>query len=249
MERQARFPKGARLHSRHCPIQAWGVCASLVMSSIGLHATTASAISLSTKDSFGATSEGWQIGSNGIQPTQVSAVGPDGQTGYLSHFSDGGSANGKWLMWNTGLRWQGNYPAAGVTGISIAANVSSGSSPVSMRIAFDGPGGWFVSTAQSVGAGWSSYSFGLNQTDFAYVSSSGGTGTFFDTMSGVTKFEVLAGAGGVSYRGGGDLVQAGTSVNTILIDDISAVPEPTAVALVATGAALVAGVVRRRLAR
>lgn len=118
---------------------------------VGLMATDALAISNSSLDTFAATNEGWQIGSAGVQPTQVSGTGPDSQIGYLSHLSDGGTANGKWLMWNDQPRWQGNYTVAGVTGISLAANVSSGSDPVSMRIAFDGPGGWFSSSPVSVG--------------------------------------------------------------------------------------------------
>lgn len=205
------------------------------------------AISLSSRDTFAATNEGWQIGGAGMQPTQVSQPGPDGQTGYLSHLSDGSTSNGKWLMWNDGARWQGNYPSAGVTGISLTANVSAGSSPVSMRIAFDGPGGWFYSSPLSVGSGWSAYSFPLTQSGFSHVATGGGTGSFTDTMAAVTRFEVLSGAGPVGYRSGGDIVQAGTSTNTILIDDISAVPEPTSVALAAAGVAgVVAGLVRLR---
>lgn len=136
------------------------------------------AISLSSQDTFAATNEGWQIGGAGMQPTQVSQPGPDGQTGYLSHLSDGSTSNGKWLMWNDGARWQGNYPSAGVTGISLTANVSAGSSPVSMRIAFDGPGGWFYSSPLSVGSGWSAYSFPLTQSGFSHVATGGGTGSF-----------------------------------------------------------------------
>jgi len=234
--------QGTSLFTRRCLLDAPVVAACLV-----LHAHPAVAISLSTIDSFAATSEGWQIGGAGVQPTQVGQPGPDGQTGYLSHLSDGGTANGKWLMWNGQARWLGDYPAAGVTGIGLAANVSSGTSPVSMRIAFDGPGGWFASAPQSVVAGWNSYSFSLSSGGFTHVAGSGGTGSFSDTMAGVTRFEVLAGEGGVAYRSGGDLVQAGTSTNTILLDDIAAVPEPTTLALAAVGAAAaLARVVWRR---
>ncbi|MBM4022287.1 MAG: hypothetical protein FJ284_08615 [Planctomycetes bacterium] len=214
---------------------------------VGLPAVDARAdISLLSLDTFAATNEGWKIGGAGIQPTQVSQPGSDGQTGYLSHLSDGGTANGKWLMWNDGARWQGNYPSAGVTGISLAANVSAGSSPVSMRIAFDGPGGWFYSSPLSVGTGWNLYSFPLAQSGFTHVSASGGTASFGDTMAAVTRFEVLSGAGAVSYRAGGDIVQAGTSTNTILLDDISAVPEPASPVLATAGLAVgAAGLVRR----
>jgi hypothetical protein len=93
------------------------------------------AISLSSQDTFAATNGSWSIGGAGVQPTQVSGSGADGQSGYLTHFSDGGSSNGKWLMWNDQPQWLGNYTSAGVTGISLWANVTTGSAPASLRIA------------------------------------------------------------------------------------------------------------------
>ncbi|MFM8292407.1 MAG: PEP-CTERM sorting domain-containing protein [Planctomycetia bacterium] len=212
---------------------------------VGLMATDAVAISTSSLDTFATTNEGWKIGSNGVQPTQVSGTGPDGQIGYLSHFSDGGGSNGKWLMWNDETTWQGNYTAAGVTGISLAANVTSGGSPVSMRIAFDGSGGWFSSTPVSVGGGWNTYLFSLTPANFTHVAAGGGTGTFADTMAAVTRFEVFSGDGAVDYRGNGDVVQAGVSTNTILIDNIAAVPEPAALALMAAASVAIGFVGRR----
>lgn len=204
------------------------------------------AISLSSLDNFSSSSEGWQIGGAGAQPSRVASAGPDSQTGFLSHFSDGSSANGKWLMWTTETEWQGNYTAAGATGIGLWANVSSGASPVNMRVAFDGPGGWFYSTAQSVSSGWNSYTFFLNSSNFTYATGSGGTAVFSDTMSGVTRFEILAGSGSVTYRSSGDLVQAGPSTATILLDDIAVVPEPSTGALLVT-LGMVAYGYRRRM--
>lgn len=193
------------------------------------------AISISSSDTFATDNEGWQIGGAGTQPSRVASAGPDSQIGFLSHFSDGGGSQGKWLMWSSQSDWTGNYSSAGITGVSLAANVSAGTAPALLRIAFDGPGGWFFSSAQSVGSGWSDYMFSLNATNFTYATSSGGTTNFLATLSGVTRFEILAGSGSVTYRSGGDILQAGNSVNTILIDNIVAVPEPT------TGALLVAG--------
>ena len=188
-------------------------------------------ITTSSLDTFAASNEGWQIGGAGVQPARVASAGPDSQIGYLSHFSDGGGANGKWLMWSGQSQWLGDYISAGVNGISLWANVSAGTAPVSMRVAFDGPGGWFYSAAQGVGAGWTEYAFSLAPANFTYAAGSGGTGVLAGTMSGVTRFSILAGGGSVSYRANGDLLQAGTSVNTILVDNIGAVPEPSTCAL------------------
>lgn len=200
----------------------------------------ARAISLSSQDTFAATNGGWSIGGAGAQPTQVSGSGADGQSGYLTHFSDGSSSNGKWLMWNDQPQWLGNYTSAGVTGISLWANVTTGSAPASLRIAFAGPGGWFASAPQSASAGWSPFTYNLTAGNFSYVAGSGGSGTFADTLASVTRFEVLAGSGGVGYRAGGNLVQAGVSTNTIQIDTISAVPEPAGIGLAAFAVAVIA---------
>ncbi len=196
-------------------------------------------VSMTSVDDFFASSESWQIGGAGIQPVRVASAGPDGLTGYLSHLSDGSSANGKWLMWTSHADWTGNYLSAGITGISLWTNVSSGTSPVSLRVAFDGAGGWFYSSALSIGSGWNAQLFSLNSANFTYAAGSGGTGLYNDTFSGVTRFEILAGGGAVSYRAGGDLLQAGTSANTILVDNITVVPEPSTLSLLVIGLGMV----------
>jgi len=217
----------------------------VLAAAVGFTSTASALITTASRDDFSATSEGWRIGAVGVQPTRIAAAGHDGNIGYLSHFSDGGGSNGKWLMWSDESKWQGDYLAAGVTGINLWANVSAGSSPVSLRIAFDGPGGWFYSSAQSVGAGWASYSFDLTPANFTFASGSG-PGVFLDTFSGVTRFEILAGGGGVAWRAVGDILAPGTSVNTILIDDISAVPEPSTYALLLATSAAAFSWMRRR---
>lgn len=196
-------------------------------------------VSMTSIDNFVSSSESWQIGGAGIQPVRVASAGPDGQIGYLSHFSDGSSANGKWLMWTEHSDWTGNYTSAGITEISLEAKVSSGTGPVNLRVAFDGPGGWFYySTPTPSDVHWNALRFFLDSSNFTYATGSGGTGVYQDTFSAVTRFEILAGGGAVSYRSGGDLLQAGTSSNTILIDNITAVPEPSALSLLAVGLGL-----------
>jgi hypothetical protein len=204
-------------------------------------------VSMTSIDNFVSSSESWQVGGAGIQPVRVASAGPDGQIGYLSHFSDGSSANGKWLMWTEHSDWTGNYTSAGITEISLEAKVSSGTGPVNLRVAFDGPGGWFYySTPTPSDVNWNALRFFLDSSNFTYATGSGGSGVYQDTFSAVTRFEILAGGGAVSYRSGGDLLQAGTSSNTIFIDNISAVPEPSALSLLTIGLSGLAMMRRRR---
>lgn len=210
----------------------------------------ATAISLSSLDGFSATSEGWKIGNLGVQPVRNAGNSFDGQPGFLTHFSDGGGANGKWLMWSDESDWLGNYTAAGVTGISFLADNQAGTA-LSLRIAFDGPGGWFFSGALTItdstgGADWTPLSYTLSPGAFTHAGGSGGTGNFADTLSGVTRFEILGGAGAITYRSNGDIIDAGTSTNTVGIDTIAAVPEPTALGLLLGGSCLCAMIRRRR---
>jgi hypothetical protein len=197
-------------------------------------------ISLSSMDNFSSSSEGWSIGGAGVQPSHNGGNGQDGNPGFLSHFSDGGGANGKWLMFTSQSDWTGDYIAAGVSGISLWAEVTAGSN-LGLRIGFDGPGGWFYSEGQTVDAGWSQFIYLLTPDQFTYAAGSGGTASFNDTMSGVTRFEIFGGSGAVSYRSNGDLLQAGTSIATLSIDNIQVVPEPSAAALL-----LAAGVIATR---
>ena len=207
------------------------------------------AISTLSLDAFATTSEGWQIGGAGVQPTWNGGTGQDGASGFLIHFSDAGGANGKWLMRSSLSEWLGNYTAAGVTGITLWADNAAGS-PLGLRIAFDGPGGWFYSAPQTItnstgGADWTPLTFNLAPVNFTHATGSGGTADFASTMGNVTRFEIFGGAGPVIFRGGGDLVEAGTSSNTVRVDNISAIPEPSALALGIAGFALAATTRRR----
>jgi len=197
-------------------------------------AMSEAAISLSSVDDFSSTSEGWFIGGAGVQPARNAGNGEDGNPGFLSHFSDGGGSQGKWLMLNTQSDWTGNYGGAGVSAITFAAEVTAGSN-LGIRIGFDGPGGWFYSAVQTVDAGWNQYTFNLTAGLFTYATGSGGSANFADTMSNVTRFEIFGGPGSVTWRSGGDLLQAGNSTATLSIDSIQAVPEPASLALVLLG--------------
>lgn len=210
--------------------------------------TPAHAISLLSSDTFATTSEGWQIAGSGAQPTWNGGAGHDGASGFLSHFSDGSSQNSKWLMLTSHSDWLGNYNDADVTAVTFWADNAVGSS-LGLRIAFNGPGGWFYSAPQSVtdsttSADWTQLSYNLISENFTYAEGSGGTGNFASTMESVTRFEIFGGPGAVSFRNVG-LLQAGNSSNTIRIDQITAVPEPSVLVSGLAGLAL-ATMFRRR---
>jgi hypothetical protein len=209
------------------------------------------AISLASQDTFATTSEGWAIGMAGTQPSRQAGPGFDGQPGFLSHFSDSSSSNGKWLMFTGDSDWLGNYTAVGVTGINFWADEQVGTS-LNLRIAFFGPGGCFYSAGQTItnstaGPDWTLLTFTLSAANFTYAPGSGGTGIFAGTMADVTRFEIFGGSGSITFHGN-NIIDAGPSTNTIGIDQITAVPEPSAIALMfcAGGCLFIAG--RRRRA-
>jgi hypothetical protein len=204
------------------------------------------AISLSSADTLSVDNEGWQVGGAGVQPSYNSGNSFNGQPGFLRHFSDGGGANGKWLMWSAQADWTGNYAAAGVAGISFWANVTSGAN-IDMRVAISGTGGVFSTNPITFasGSGWTKYTFNLEAASMNYVG--GGTNHFTSTLSSVNKLEIFGGAGNPVFKSpNGGFAEAGTSVNTIWIDNVAAIPEPFTSAIAIRGFALIFGVRRVR---
>ncbi len=132
---------------------------------------------------------GWG-GSKGAispEPVQVPDGGPEGiGDGYLEK-----SSFNYHLATRNQTTWAGDYVAAGIQRIRMDVRPERDPNDVSpilsLRIAVDGPGGFF-STATPVevvsGTGWQQVEFGLSPADLFYVS--GGTGQLVDTLSAVT---------------------------------------------------------------
>jgi hypothetical protein len=230
---------------RIIPMTKMKITSLLLSCGLAMPAASA-AISLSSIDTFTSSNAGWRIGSAGVQPTHNSGNSFNGQPGFLSHFSDGGGANGKWLMWSTEAQWIGNYAAAGVTGISFWANVTTGAD-INMRVAISGAGGVFATNAITLVAidGWTRYAFDLTAANMSYIG--GGTNDFASTLSNVNKLEIFGGAGSPVYKSpNGGFAEAGTSTNTIWIDHVTAIPEPIASGMAIGGFALMFGIRRKR---
>ena len=201
--------------------------------------TATAQISTSSIDTFDADNEGWRVGAAGTAPAFNPGTSFNGEPGFLSHFSDGGGPNGKWLMWSEESDWTGDYTDAGVTDISLWANGVSGSDTI-MWLGFDGPGGWFFTPGQalSIADDWSRYEFDIEASDLIYAAGSGGTATAADTLANVTQFEIFTGPGPVSFASRGDLLRGGTSNNVIWFDNIAALPTPGTAAVLAFGGLL-----------
>ena len=150
-------------------------------------------ISLGQVDDFSAVSNGgWFEGaSSPNQPVHDIGLGPDGVAGHLQNISDGGGSGGRWLMLNSQPRWQGDYLSAGVNATLIDFDNRSGNgTDGNYRVAFNGIGGWFISDDFLVadGTGWQQGVFDLASLSHL----AGGTGSFTDTFSFVTQFEILS---------------------------------------------------------
>jgi len=210
--------------------------------------TGAHAVTLMQVDNFTSDTEGWIEGNpSSNPPTFVATGGPDGGSHLQNLATGGGGPGSRLVMWND-AQWTGDYMAAGVTGINLFADnrgdLVGGTDTIHLRIAFNGPGGWFATDPIALpedvaGADWQPLSYSIGMADLTHVS--GGTGAFADTMGAVTRMQILADEGAPNSVGS---IIRGDVINTdFRIDAITAVPEPGSLTLLGFGAALL---MRRR---
>ena len=165
---------------------------------------------------------------------------------YLQVTTTGGGGGGSRLVSFNSDQWTGDYLAAGVTSFNFDA-LNGGNDPLDLRFAFDGPGGWFVTSSSLLDNSTSvsslqSLSFSIAPEDVIAAGFSG-TGNYTDTFSNVTEFEILAATDIPEEGPNGNL--AGDQIDAALwIDNIQAVPEPSVVAISAM--ALLGFLARRR---
>lgn len=195
----------------------------------------AATISLDSLNSFNSNTEGWTR-SGGNIPAFSTEASFDGQPGQLSTRSTDNGQGTRWQMYNTSDTWTGDYLSAGVTNITFQADNRSGvGSSVPLRLAFNGPGGWFVTEAMNIndsilGDEWTLYNFDL--TTLFHVAE--GTAVAEETLGGVTAFQILVAEAVPTVIGGAGFIRADIAPSTeIRFDNISAsaIPEPSAVIL------------------
>ena len=166
---------------------------------------------------------GWTSGDPNPNPPSILAdSGPlGGGDSALRVLANGGMAGGRLVTFNS-TNWTGNFSSEGI--VSIAMDLRNlGTSALSVRIAFNGPGGWWVTAAASVPAfaGWGNHTFNIQPSA---LTASGGTNAAA-TLAGVTEMRILH-SPTPSHTGT-------TLSSTMLVDNVTAVPEPSALGLLA----------------
>jgi hypothetical protein len=207
---------------------SWAIGALLLSGS-------AEAVTLGQVDDFQLDVSGWggSVFISASNQTLAAVRVPGGPLGASDSFLQLESI-GWHLASRNQTQWGGDFLAAGVTAVEFDANVFATSDPIALRIGIYGPGGFFSSSnATSItSGGWSHYVISLTESDLTYAPGSGpggtlppGTGVFADTLSAVTKFVVRHDSGPTPTANGFHPQHVTT---TIGLDNIHAVPEPSA---------------------
>lgn len=217
---------------------SFGLGSMLVVLSCLFLPATASAVTFGQVDDFqDGTVENWD-GAAGFFQTVGGGQGGAGDL-YLEVTGDGGVGAGSRIATYNQAQWSGNYLAAGVSAIEVDM-ANFGPTDLEMRafLMFGSGGDWTTTAPLLVPADglWRPYVFGLTAADLTHV---GGAGSSLDdTLSNLPRLMLRHQSGDPGGLGEGTPV-----LGTLGIDNITAVPEPASLLVVAAGGL---GVLRRR---
>jgi hypothetical protein len=192
---------------------------------------SADAISNGQDDSFqDGTTDGWMNGGT-MQPVNIATGGPQGAGDrFMELTADGSGSNGKLTVFNR-AQWLGNYTTAGVNEIDVELNNFSGVA-LSIRLAFKsatfgGAPGYVTTSAFSLApnSGWQHAFFSITPATMTAV---GGPSDFATFFSAPAEFRIINATTTADLNGDNVIGQLG-------IDNIVAVPEPSAVFLLLAG--------------
>jgi hypothetical protein len=200
------------------------------------------AITVGTTDTFTGSLDNWQKGIT--NPTYLSVVASGGPAGagdsYMQSVADGGGSFGKLTVFNQN-QWDSDYVTDGVTSIRMNL-LNSGTGPLQVRLGLRNSGGaGYISTNPFVlgtGSGWQTADFPVTEAALTTV---GAPGSFSSFLSSGFALRILHATSTANLNGS-------TVVGTLGVDNVTAVPEPSAVVLAGlSGIGLVAAA--RRLGR
>ena len=150
---------------------------------------------------------------------------------FMQMTSDGMGSGGRLTAFNLN-QWLGSYIAQGVTTVEIDLR-NQGNVPLSIRLAFKTenvqvtPGYLSAPMLLPVGSGWLHFSISITAANLIAVGGPAPYNTFFS--GGFADFRIIHEVGTANLNGDFVIGQLG-------IDNIRAVPEPTALAFFAFGA-------------
>jgi hypothetical protein len=194
-------------------------------------------------DTFETSLEGWHAGDNSPAPPTIAAnAGPGGSGDNAMQLTAiGGNFAGRNLVAINTSQWTGNYISQGVYAITLDFR-NTGPTALTMRLAFRDPSvvspTWFVTNLGydlPAGSNWQNARFNLAESDVSRVQ---GTQSFANTFASVAEIRLLHNTA-LDFRGQ-------TVVASLLVDNISAVPEPEMSAVVLALSAVAATVCLRR---
>ena len=200
------------------------------MLAILLATATSSAVTLFQVDDFSNGTAGWIEGNPSPNPPITTGTGND-NTPFLRNDSSGGGGPGSRMAMYNDLQWTGNYIESGISAIRLEAG-TFGPDTINLRLAFNGAGGWFTTAAvplinnDPLDPQWRSVIFSILPGDLTHVSQ--GNGIFSDTMGNVTRMEIYSGGNSLSA---GSLIRGQAINSSLLLDQIQAIPEPSAIGL------------------
>jgi len=214
--------------------------------------TSSAQIALGQVDDFSVAGDalGWvQGGSSATPPAHNIGLGPDGSAGHLEVVS-GALGQPRLLFWNQ-TQWTGDYTSAGVSRIRLFADNRSsagagGGADINLRLALRGPSNdWYVTDAVPLadGSGWTSLLFDLDPTSL--TSAAGPNNGAAAALASVERLELLSALNVPGTGNSPGVLQGDLLTASLRIDNITAIPEPSSMAML-TLTALSGAVVRRR---
>ncbi|MGB6221582.1 hypothetical protein [Haloferula sp.] len=165
----------------------------------------------------------WTSGSRNPTPPIIRpSTGPNGSGDSALQISSsvGNGPGSRLISFNQG-DWSGNYSGQGITGLSMDLR-NTGASNLFVRIAVNGPGGWFVTDGQAVnsGLGYATFLFGIEP---AQLNPAATRVTLGDdagaTLADVSEIRILH-----SFANSSALGEVANA--SLRVDNITAVPEP-----------------------
>jgi hypothetical protein len=206
---------------------------------------SASAVTVNQSDDFeDSTLQSWEAGggSNPNPPTNISTGGPAGAGDQFLRLTSSGSsgAGGRLVVFN-GDQWTGDYLAESIDSIRMQVRNLGATNLVLRLILENANAGDSLGTISPVnvpaGGGWTTVSFSLASANLM-------GGDYTSVMEDVTTLNLVHSPSAITARSSAPNIAAQLGV-----DNITAVPEPSGIAMALAGWTLLTTMVVRRRAK